>query len=106
MKIDSSVYLEFLVDNGNFKLALSKQKAPLGARLYEGGCNFKVFSPAAKEVYLCLFNEYEEEIQRIQLKERVGPYWCGFVEGVQKGQYYGYRVVGQNDPMSGNVFDI
>ena len=106
MKIDSSVYLEFLVDNGNFKLALSKQKAPLGAKLYEGGCNFKVFSPAAKEVYLCLFNEYEEEIQRIQLKERVGPYWCGFVEGVQKGQYYGYRVVGQNDPMSGNVFDI
>lgn len=89
-----------------FKLSLSKKYSPLGTKLYADGCNFKVHAPAAKEVYLCLFDEDENEIQRVQLLEREGPNWCGFLEGVKKGQLYGYRVVGQNEPYSGNIFDI
>ena len=94
------------MSKAQFKVSLSKRNSPLGATLDEKGCNFKVFSPAAKEVFLCLFDDQEKEIQRIQLLERDGPYWCGYIEGIKKGQLYGYRVSGQNDPHSGNVFDI
>lgn len=78
----------------------------MGAVLYEDGCNFKVYSPEATEVYLCLFDRNEKEIARFKFTERNGPIWLGFIKGVKKDQLYGYRVAGPNDPSRGQCFDI
>ncbi len=94
------------MSNELFELLPAIKGAPLGATLDSEGCNFAVCSPEATEVYLCLFDHSEHEIKRIKLEERVGQYWCGYVKGVRAGQLYGYCVNGENNPVSGNQFDV
>ncbi|GLR69713.1 glycogen debranching protein GlgX [Agaribacter marinus] len=68
------------------------QMQPYGVSVYDEGCNFSIYCPDAESVYLCFFDENEEEIQRIQLKERIQSKWFGFIKGASVGHYYGYRV--------------
>jgi glycogen operon protein len=94
------------VSNEIFELLPSRIGAPQGASLDEEGCNFVVCSPEATEVFLCLFDQNEQEIKRFKIIERNGPYWCCYVKGVKAGQYYAFRTNGSNNQSSGNSFDV
>ena len=73
---------------------------PLGAT-YDGlGTNFSVFSQAAEAVELCLFDEDGQEA-RHELREVDAYLWHGYLEEVEPGQRYGFRVHGPYDPAQG-----
>jgi isoamylase len=73
---------------------------PLGAT-YDGlGTNFSLFSQIAEAVDLCLFDADGRET-RYALPEVDGYVWHGYIEDVEPGQLYGYRVHGTYDPANG-----
>ncbi|MEL6167147.1 MAG: glycogen debranching protein GlgX [Pseudomonadota bacterium] len=80
------------------------QPAPIGATPNEDGTNFAVFSTHATRVELCLFDEAGGE-HRIDLPERAGDIWYGFVSGIKPGQRYGYRAHGPYRPDHGHRFN-
>ncbi|WP_444960467.1 glycogen debranching protein GlgX [Nocardiopsis sp. M1B1] len=73
---------------------------PLGATYDGSGTNFSLFSEAAEQVDLCLFDDDGEET-RIPLTEYDGFVWHGYLPGVGPGQQYGYRVHGPYAPEQG-----
>lgn len=77
---------------------------PLGAHPQDDGCNFAIFSDSARGVTLCLFDENDVET-RLELTERDGYVWHGYVPGVKAGQRYGYRVQGSWEPEDGQRFN-
>ncbi|HEY2639399.1 MAG TPA: hypothetical protein VGI66_05890, partial [Streptosporangiaceae bacterium] len=72
------------------------QSFPLGATTSAAGTNFAIFSAAATQVTLCLFDDAQTET-RLPLTEVDSFVWHGFVPGVGHGQRYGYRVDGPWD---------
>ncbi|MEN0063473.1 MAG: glycogen debranching protein GlgX [Myxococcota bacterium] len=73
---------------------------PLGAS-YDGfGTNFAIYTGVASRVELCLFDASGQET-RIELPERHGYVWHGYLPDVRPGQHYGYRVHGPYDLSSG-----
>ena len=79
--------------------------APLGARFDGEGVNFAVFSQHATRVQLCLCDERGDEIHRLDLLERDGHVWHGYISGLRPGQKYGYRVHGPYAPEAGHRFN-
>ncbi len=81
--------------------------APLGATWDGEGTNFAIFSEHATQVELCLFTDPESaaETQRIDLAERSGHVWHGYLPDVRPGQGYGYRVHGPHAPSEGHRFN-
>ncbi|WP_425072453.1 glycogen debranching protein GlgX [Sagittula sp. S175] len=77
----------------------------LGANWDGEGTNFALFSDHAHKVTLCLFDEGGKETQRIDLPERSGAIWHGYVPGLAPGQLYGYRVDGPYAPDRGHRFN-
>ncbi|WP_265501546.1 glycogen debranching protein GlgX [Paracoccus beibuensis] len=77
---------------------------PLGATFDGAGVNFAVFSQHGERVVLCLFDEKNRET-RIDLPEREGHVWHGYLEGLRPGQRYGYRVHGPYRPQEGHRFN-
>ena len=77
--------------------------APLGAMPVQGGVNFALFSAGAEAVELCLFTEAGE--QRLEMPDREGDIWHGFVPGARPGLAYGYRVHGPWSPAEGLRFN-
>jgi len=75
---------------------------PLGAVFDGMGTNFALFSEVAHGVELCLFDDEGRET-RIELPERTGYVWHGFLPRVGPGQRYGYRVHGPFEPARGNL---
>jgi len=74
---------------------------PLGAS-YDGvGTNFALFSEAAEQVEVCLFDQAGGNEQRVGMAEVDGYVWHCFLPGIGVGQRYGYRVHGNYDPASG-----
>ncbi|MGC8511763.1 MAG: glycogen debranching protein GlgX [Acidimicrobiales bacterium] len=73
---------------------------PLGATFDGLGTNFSLFSQAAEAVELCLFDLDGRET-RFALPEVDAYCWHGYVEHVEPGQLYGYRVHGPYDPDKG-----
>ena len=73
-------------------ILLPGQVAPFGATLKNNGCNFSIYCPDAKEVYLCLFDDSDKEVAQIRLQQRVQSKWFGLVTGIKEGQKYAYRV--------------
>jgi len=73
---------------------------PLGATYDGSGTNFAVFSEAAEQVELCLFDVDGAET-RVTLPEVDGFVWHGFIPNIEPGQRYGYRVYGHYDPAAG-----
>ena len=73
---------------------------PLGATYDGGGTNFALFSEVAERVELCLFDDAGAE-RRVELPERDGLIWHGYLPRVGPGQRYGYRVHGPYDPAAG-----
>ncbi|HLU68201.1 MAG TPA: glycogen debranching protein GlgX [Kofleriaceae bacterium] len=75
---------------------------PLGAVFDGSGTNFALFSEVAKRVVLCLFDDEGRETQ-VELPERTGFVWHGYLPQVGPGQRYGYRVHGAFDPDRGHL---
>lgn len=78
---------------------------PLGARFDGEGVNFAVFSAHATRITLCLFDDEGRENLLIDLPERDGDIWHGYVSGLRPGQHYGYRAHGPYRPDEGHRFN-
>ena len=78
---------------------------PLGATFDGEGVNFAVFSQHATRVTLCLCDDDGNEIYLIDLAEREGHIWHGYIAGLRPGQKYGYRVHGPYAPHEGHRFN-
>ena len=76
---------------------------PLGANWDGLGVNFALYSAHAEMVELLLFDEPEADEPSIvlELPERQGPIWHGYLANLRPGQLYGYRIYGAHAPMSG-----
>jgi glycogen operon protein len=86
------------------------RSSPLGATVSSGGVNFSVYSRSATGLELLLFDR-EDDVRpgRVipvdPVTNRTYHYWHVFVEGIQPGQLYGYRVDGPFEPAIGMRFD-
>ncbi len=78
---------------------------PLGATWNGLGVNFTLFSANATRVELCLFDEDENEVERIKLPEYTDEIWHGYLPDARPGQVYGYRVYGPYAPEEGHRFN-
>jgi len=79
---------------------------PLGATWDGSGTNFAIYSEHATKVELCLYdNRSRQETERIKLRETTAFVHHGYLQGVQPGQLYGYRVHGPWDPAKGFRFN-
>ena len=68
--------------------------------------NFSLFSANATKVELCLFDDAGRiEVERIELPEFTDEIWHGYVEDLQPGTVYGYRVHGPYQPEAGHRFN-
>jgi 1,4-alpha-glucan branching enzyme len=79
-------------------LAASQQhiddRTPRGARLTGGGATFRVFGPAAKQVFVSgEFNHWARQDPAALLVKH-GNDWLGFIPGVADGTQYKFFVVG------------
>jgi glycogen operon protein len=77
---------------------------PLGASFDGGGTNFAVFSEVAERIELCLFDDAPARKgaeTRVDLPERNGLVWHGYLPRIGPGQRYGYRVHGHCEPQAG-----
>lgn len=77
---------------------------PLGATFDGAGVNFAVFSQHAERLVLCLFDERNRET-RLDLPEREGHVWHGYIAGLRPGQRYGFRAHGPYRPAEGHRFN-
>lgn len=93
------------VTQNSFTL-LPGQASPFGASLSDDGCNFSIYSPDASAVYLCLFDDADNEIAQIELAERVQSTWFGRVESVKEGQKYAYRVFSKSHRKVNSEMDV
>ena len=79
---------------------------PRGATWDGGGTNFSLFSEHATRVELCLFDaDGINETSRVVLPEYTNQVWHGYLEGVEPGAAYGYRVYGPYEPRNGHRFN-
>jgi isoamylase len=74
---------------------------PLGATYDGSGTNFAVASEVASRIELCLFDEAGNE-QRMDLPERAGFVFHGYVPSASPGCRYGFRVHGPWEPGQGH----
>ncbi|HEX4383899.1 MAG TPA: glycogen debranching protein GlgX [Myxococcales bacterium] len=74
---------------------------PLGATYDGSGTNFAIASEAATRVELCLFGDDGSE-KRMDLPERAGFVFHGYVPATAPGCRYGFRVHGPWDPAKGH----
>jgi len=85
---------------------LPGKAVPVGATFDGDGVNFAVFSEHATRMTLCLFSEDgRTEIAQIDLPERDGDVWHGYIPGLIPGQLYGYRAHGPYRPDHGHRFN-
>lgn len=78
---------------------------PLGATHDGDGVNFAIWSKHAVRMTLCLFDDEGTEYLLIDLPERDGHIWHGYVPGLRPGQHYGYRAHGPYRPDEGHRFN-
>jgi isoamylase len=83
---------------------------PLGITTYSNGVNFSLFSQAATEVVLLLFDRLSatEPAHAIRLdpfRNKTFHFWHVFVLGCGPGMFYAFRVDGPADPAAGHRFN-
>lgn len=81
---------------------------PLGASFRDGGVNFSIFSSGAQKMELLFFDSREatEPFQIIELNEKNNcefGFWNIFVENLEAGVYYAYRVYGLNSNINNKI---
>ncbi|MEO0573979.1 MAG: glycogen debranching protein GlgX [Pseudomonadota bacterium] len=77
----------------------------LGATARDGGVNFALYSAAATDVELCLFDADGQQTHRLKMPAQHADVWHGFVPNIAAGQRYGYRVHGPWAPDAGHWFN-
>ncbi|MFT4082093.1 MAG: glycogen debranching protein GlgX [Nocardioides sp.] len=78
---------------------------PLGATWTPESTNFAVYAPNATAVWLCLFDEDDQET-RHRLAEPSQGIWHGAIPRIAPGQRYGYRADGPWAPAQGLRFNV
>ena len=80
---------------------------PRGATWDGIGVNFALYSAHAEKVELLLFDDETdtEPVVTLEMPERTGPMWHGYVFNLRPGQLYGYRVYGPYEPEEGHRFN-
>jgi len=81
------------------------QPFPLGASVTDKGVNFAVTSEDATELLLCLFDEQDNEIERLPFIAKERGIWHMEVLGVTENQRYGLRAKGPFDPSQQQLFN-
>jgi glycogen operon protein len=84
---------------------------PMGTHEYGRGVNFAFFSRHASRVRLELFEHPGDAraasvIDLDPARHRTGDVWHVWVEGIQPGQLYAYRVDGPYEPKDGHRFNV
>jgi glycogen operon protein len=77
----------------------------LGATIVEGGVNFAVYSETAAAVWVSLFDEFDNEIARLELDGHADNIHHGLVANIGGYARYGYRTDGAYDPPQGYYHD-
>jgi isoamylase len=83
---------------------------PIGPEITEHGVNFCLFSRNCSSVDLLLFDHKDDIspsriISLDPLRNHSYHYWHIFVQGIRKGQLYGYRINGPENRNKGYRFD-
>ena len=83
---------------------------PVGVTTRPDGVNFCLFSEAATEVALLLFDSVRatEPMQTVRLdpfENKTFHFWHVFVRGCGPGMFYAFRIDGPNDPANGYRFN-
>ena len=83
---------------------------PIGATKIDDGVNFSVYAPDAKSVELLLFDNKDDKKAShsffLDTEDNSSYYYRHiFIEGVDYGQHYAYRVDGEYNPAKSFAFD-
>ncbi|CAN5305867.1 glycogen debranching protein GlgX [soil metagenome] len=78
---------------------------PPGAHATEDGTHFTIWSEHAETVDVVLFDAEDREIAKERLNAEQGGWHHIFLELVEPGARYGYRIDGRYDPAAGHWFD-
>jgi len=102
--------LERLLSSCEVQSIRSGVPLPLGAHSRGQGVNFALFSRNATGVRLDLFDPGIDErparsIILDALRNKTGDIWHVWLEGIQPGQRYGFRVAGPYEPRQGHRFN-
>jgi len=81
------------------------QVAQLGAAVTPEGVNFAVYSESASAIWVCLFDEQDQEIGRFELDVHADNIHAGLIANIGAGARYGLRADGPYDPDQGFFFD-
>jgi glycogen operon protein len=77
----------------------------LGATVTTDGVNFAVYSESATSIWVCLFDEQDQEVERFELDVVADNVRAGLISGISPGARYGLRADGPYDPDQGYFFD-
>ena len=77
----------------------------LGATITPEGVNFAVYSESATNIWVCIFDEQDEEVGRIELDVHADNIRAGLIANIGAGARYGLRADGPYDPDQGLFFD-
>lgn len=83
---------------------------PLGAQRRGNGVNFAIFSRHATGVRLDLLDRHDEgmplrSIILDAVRNKTGDIWHVWLEGIEPGQLYGFRIAGPYAPHQGHRFN-
>ena len=76
-----------------------------GVKLENNNTTFSLYSPEAKKVELCLFDESETTETKIPMQKDENGVWHTSLEGNLEGTKYGYRASGEYDPKKSLYFN-
>ncbi|MCL1833103.1 MAG: glycogen debranching protein GlgX [Leptospirales bacterium] len=83
---------------------------PFGATIINGGIQFVIFSRHAASVELLIFHSAESNAEYTIFKlnpvyNKTGDIWHIWIEGLEEGTIYGYRIDGEYNPGKGHRFN-
>ena len=77
----------------------------LGATITPDGVNFAVYSETATALWVSLYDEFDNEVERFELDGHSDNIHYGLVVNIGGGQHYGFRTDGAYDPPQGYYHD-
>jgi len=92
------------------KINIKRGNPELGAKVDKGGVNFAIFSRNAKKVYLEIYLNFYDEKPKYQyildeIENKTGDIWHIYLEGMETGVCYGWRMDGPYKPLEGHRFN-
>lgn len=108
--VEQLAELERLLSLCEVQAIRSGMPFPFGAHLRGNGVNFAIFSRHATGVRLDLFDHPEDVMPARSIildaaRNKTGDVWHVWLEGIQPGQLYGFRVAGPYAPHEGHRFN-